>query len=189
MNRIVTGIILLAILGAAAFYVLKDRNYTIKITETQLRERIDDQLPFSEDYLLVFNVTFDNPRVDLLEGAERIAGGLDALVKVKVGSREIPVSSAVDVSGGVRYDATLGAFFLIDPVVENVQMQGLPDRFANGANAALSLALREFYEERPIYTLADDDFKQSTAKFILRDVVVKNEKLHVTLGLERDSNQ
>ena len=94
----------------------------------------------------------------------------------------------MDVSGGVRYAPDEGAFYLTNPQIENVQLQGIPARFANHANYALSLALSEFYRDRPIYRLSEADAKHAATKFVLRDVVVKDETLHVTLGLKKDQS-
>ena len=184
MIRTLSLLVLVLVLAAgAAAYLLKDKTYTLKFTEPQLRERIDNQLPFTETYLFIFTVTLDNPRVDLVEGSDRVAGGLDVVLNITMGGEERPLGGAVDVSGGVRYEAAQGEFFLTDPRIENVRIQRLPKSITNRANSALSLALGEFYRERPIYRLSETDVRQSAAKMVLQDVVVKDETLHVTLGL------
>lgn len=189
MNRLAGLVLVLLLAGAGVFYALRDRTYTLTFTEPQLRERIGAQLPFTETYLQLFEVTLDNPRVDLIDGADRVAGGLDAALKVRFGAREFDFSGAVDVSGGVRYAAEEGAFYMTDPEIENVAIAGVPAQFSNRANNALSLALTQFYAERPIYHLDTDDVKHAAAKLVLRDVRISNERLHVTLGFSRDARK
>ncbi|MEO1251923.1 MAG: DUF1439 domain-containing protein [Pseudomonadota bacterium] len=183
MRLITTVIAGLLVIGAGAFFLLRDTTYTLKFSETDLRAQLEDRLPFSEDYLFIFNVTLENPRVDLIEGSDRIAGGLDTVVNVKLGDEPLPISGAIDLSGGLRYAPEEGAFYLTDPRIETVRLAGVPDRHANRANSALSLALAEFYRERPIYILSDDDMRQRAARLVLRDIEVKNEVLHVELGM------
>ena len=184
--RMISGVILavLLLIGGGAYYFLSDNSLTLRFSENDLRERLDRQLPFSKNYLLVFNVTLDNPRIDLIDGSDRIAGGVDAILNVKFGGSETPVGGALDISGGVRYEAAAGEFFLTDPIIENVHIQGIPSSIANRANKALSLALEEFYRDRPIYRLSETELNEQAARLILRDVVVEDETLVVTLGLK-----
>ena len=182
--RLLINILVIAILiGAGAFYLLNDESYTLKFTEPQLRNRLAKELPFSETYFFVFNVTLENPRIDLLNGSDRIAGGIDAAVKIGLGESNIPIAGALDISGGVRYEPSEGAFYMADPRIERIRLPGVPDTLANQANQALSLALTQFYAERPIYVLSPDDFREAATKLVLHDVTVKGEVLHVTLGI------
>ncbi len=173
------------IAAASAFYLLRDKEFTLRFSEPQLRERLDNQLPWSERYLFIFEVTLDNPRVDLIEGSDRVAGGLDATLNIFINNNPQPLSGAVDMSGAVSYASEEGAFYLVDPQVENVRIAGIPDRYANTANEAISKALAAFYQERPIYKLDELDARHRTAKLLLKDVVVKDEHLVVTLALDK----
>lgn len=175
----------LLLLAGAAYFLFRDNTYTLKFSEADIGARLDEKLPFSDDYFYIFNVTLENPRVDLVNGSDRIAGGMDAMLKVNLGAQTLPIDGSFDLSGGVRYEESEGAFYLNNPVIEKIRLRGLPDRFANRANSALSLGLTEFYAERPIYQFSEDDMKQATAKMVLRDVSVKNQMLHVKLGLPK----
>ena len=186
--RLITTIIgILILLAGGAYFLFKDNTVTLKFTEPELRQKLEEKMPFSEDYLFIFNVTLENPRIDLIEGSDRVAGGLDAVLNIAIGDSDVPINGALDVSGAMRYAPEEGAFYLTDPRIETVQLRGVPDGFANRANNALSEALREFYRERPIYVLSEEDMRQRTAKMVLRDVIVKDETLHVTLGLAKNA--
>lgn len=176
----IIGLLLLLGVAAAAYFFMSGRDVTLRFSEDDLRGRLDDQLPFTEDYLFIFNVTLDNPRVDLIEGSDRITGGVDAVLKI-AGAGDL--EGAVDISSGIRYDAGEAAFFLNDPEIERINIEGLTSAVSNRANQAISLALSEFYEERPIYRLSDKDMRHQATKLVLQDVVVENETLVVRLGL------
>ncbi|NNE42054.1 MAG: DUF1439 domain-containing protein [Marinicaulis sp.] len=185
--RIISTIILFLILASgAAFFLLKDKSYTLKFTEADIDARVSEQLPFEKDYLSIFNVKLDNPRVDLIDGAGMFGGGADAIVTVSFMGRDIMASGGTDFTSGVRYEPSEGAFYLTNPSITNLTLNGLPPTLTNRAKNAMSLALAEFYRDRPIYVLSDEDMRQQAAKMVLRDVEVKDEVLHITMGLAKD---
>ncbi len=182
-------LVVLGLIGAAAFWALSGRDYVFQFSEDDLRGQLDSRLPYEGRHLYVFDVTLDNPRIDLVEGADRVAGGVDVVVATTFAGRELSFSGAADMSGGVRYDAEQRAFFLKDPVVERMQLGGVPDAYANKANEAISVALREFYRTRPLYVLEPDTAAKSAAHLFLKDVAVKDEQLVVTLGLNKTASE
>ena len=190
MKQFVAGLLLLILaLIAAAFFFLRDREFTYRFSETDLRERLDDRLPWSESYYLIFEVTVDNPRIDLIEGSDRVAGGVDATLNITINNNPRPLSGAVDLSGAVKYVREEAAFYLADPQVENVRIAGIPDRYANRANEAISKALSAFYKSRPIYTLEGTEASKQAARLLLKDVTVKDEHLIVTLALDQNKTE
>lgn len=175
----------LAVGAAAVFWMLSsEKGYVLRFSEADLKARLEQSLPYEKRYLYVFNVTLDHPRFDLVEGSDRIAGGVDVILHVKFGG-EKPLSGSVDLSGGLRYDAAQRAFFLADPVVETISVEGVSARHANKANEAISLTLAEFFRTRPIYVIEPDDAPKAAAYMLLRDVTVSDGHVVVTLGLKR----
>lgn len=185
---VIAGLILLLAVVASAYFLLREREFVFRFSEPQLREKLDDRLPWSERYFFIFEVKLDNPRIDLIEGSDRVAGGVDATLNIVVNDNLRPLSGAVDLSGTVDYVREEGAFYLADPVVENVKIAGIPPRYANRANDAISSALGAFYKSRPIYTLAGTDASKQAARLLLNDVVVENEHLVVTLTLAKNDS-
>lgn len=187
MRNIVVGLIAIILLGVGVFFLISQNDYVFRFSEADLRERVDQRLPWTKRYLFIFDVTVDNPRIDLVEGSDRVAGGVDILLNITLGGSELPLGGAVDVSGNVLYQSEDGEFFLTDPEIENVRVEGVPERFSNQANEAISMALREFYRTRPIYSLQGTDASHVAARLVLKDVVVEDEHLVVTLGLRDNS--
>ncbi len=188
MRNAVVGVVAIGLLVAGAVFLFSQRDFVLRFSETDLRERVDDRLPWTKRYLFIFEVTVDNPRIDLVDGSDRVAGGVDLQLNIDFGDSDIPLGGAVDVAGGVRYQAENGEFYLTDPEIENIRIQGVPDRFANQANVAISLALAEFYRTRPIYSLDDTDASHLAARLVLKDVTVEDEHLVVTLGRRKSSD-
>lgn len=173
-------------LVSIGYFLLRDREIILSFTEHQLLDEIDTRLPWSERYLFIFEVAFDNPRIDLVENSDRISGGLDVTLNIYLNDEPIPLGGAVDLSGGVRYEPASGSFYLTEPKVEQVRIVGVPDRLANKANEAISFALQDFYETRPIYVLTLDDVGTAAARLLLKDVYVSEEKLFVRMSLSPD---
>ena len=175
-------------IAAVAFVAFREREIVLGFTENELLEKLDGQLPWSKTYLFIFEVTLDNPRVVLAEGSDRISGGVDVTLNVYLSDQPTPIEGAVDMSGGVRYEPETGSLFLTDPHVENVRIAGVPDRYANRANEAISLALRDFYDARPIYVLSRKDARTAAARLLLKDVYVRDGKLLLKLSPARGAS-
>ncbi len=179
---IMIGVALALLALGAAYLAVGRKSWTLTFTEPQLQEKLNERLPWTRRYFFIFDVTLDNPRIDLVEGSDRIAGGVDVILNVTLDGADAALGGTVDLSGAIRYDATTGGLYLTDPRVENVHLAGIPDRYANRANETIGLAIADFYRARPIYVLKPDDVKTSAARLLLKDVTVENEKLRVTLS-------
>ena len=188
-RNVIIILALLVALGAAAFWALSGRDYVFRFSEDVLREHLDARLPYEGRHLFVFDVTLDNPRIDLIEGSERIYGGVDVFLNVDFAGAKLALSGAADISGGMRYDPLERAFYLNDPVIEDLRLSGVPATYANRANSAISMALGEFYQSRPIYVLDADTAAKSAARLLLKDIAVQDEHLVVTLGLNTTAQQ
>ena len=179
---IATAVVLLLLIVGGYWY-FSGKEYVFRFPEAQIRETLAKKLPMTKTYLLIIQVTLDNPRVLLENGSNRVNAGLDVTLNVTVDNNPEPLGGSIDVSGGVRYEAEKGQFFLTDPVIEKLQVQGISPAYTEKTNNALTKALAEYYSERPIYTLSDLDAKQLAAQMVLKDVVVENKELVVTLGI------
>lgn len=182
MRRVLIVVTVLAFLAVGVVLALRGRELVLRIPEAELRQRMEAALPITRTYLLVVEVTLANPRVELREGADRIHAGLDATLSLRLVGQQLPLGGAIDISGALRYEPGTGAFHVVEPQIEGVAVQGVPDRYAATVNQALNLALAAFYRDYPVYTLRRDDIRQSLAKLVLKSVLVEDRHLVVTLG-------
>lgn len=171
------------LLGSVAYWYFSGQEYAIRISQQQIDAKLSEKLPFTKTYLSIFQLTLDNPRVELLADSGRIRAGLDLTLNVKINGREKPLGGAVDASAHLKYVASEGQFYLADPVIEQLSIQGLPEKYRDKARAVTELALTEYYKKHPVYRLKPGDVKQAAAKLVLRDVAVENDALVITLGL------
>ena len=179
---IIVGIVLLVAIASAYFY-FAGKEYVFRFSESDIQNTLKKSLPLTKTYLFIIQVTLENPRVHLENGSNRVIAGLDVVLNIKVGQNPEPLGGLVDVSGGVRYASETGQFFLADPIIERLQIQGVSDLYAEKVNSALSKALSEYYSENPIYTLSALDAKQATVRLVLKKVIVENQEMVITLGV------
>jgi len=181
-----TGIIIAIILVVSvigAYFYFSGKEYIFRFSENQIHEKLSQKLPLTEKYLFIFEVTLDNPRVTLNNGSDRVIAGLDIILNIWVGKNPQPLGGSIDASGGVKYVSEKGEFFLTDPVVERFAIQGIPEQYSKKVNKVLTKALNEYYETHPIYKLNPTDAKQVAARLILKNVIIENQQLVVTLGI------
>lgn len=181
-GAIIVGIVLLVAIASAYFY-FAGKEYVFRFSETEIQNTLEESLPLTKTYLFIIQVTLENPRVQLENGSSRVNAGLDVVLNITVGQNPDPLGGSVDVSGGVRYVSESGQFFLTDPMIERLQIQGVSDIYTEKVNSALSKALSEYYSENPIYTLSALDVKQATVRLVLKKVIVENQELVITLGV------
>jgi hypothetical protein len=182
-KKILAAVVTFAILIAGTYFYFSGKEYVVHMSESEIREKLDEKLPITKSYFLIIQLTLKNPRVLLEDGKKRVNAGLDVLFNITIGKNPKPLGGTVDVSGGVRYLAEKGEFYLTNPVIENLTVQGIPDKYLLKVNKALSQALAKYYEENPIYTLRATDVKKAAARMVLKDVVVENRELVMTLGI------
>jgi len=178
---VLLAVFIAVILGAYLYYSGKE--FVVRISEAQIQDRINQKLPFNRSYLLIFEVGLDRPRVNLIENSNRVRAGLDLTLNISVGTAQLRLGGSLDASGGLKYVADRGEFFLSDPMIESLQVQGIPAKYIDRVRMVLIKALTEFYGEHPIYTLNFFDLKQAATRLVLKDVAVKDKELVITLGI------
>ena len=175
--------VLLVVAVGGTVYYFSGKEYIFRFSANQIQEKINAKLPLTKSYLFIFQVTLDKPRVALEDRSRRVKAGLDIVLNIQAGNEPKPLGGSVDVSGGVRYSPQTAEFFLTDPIIERLAVQGVPELYTQKVNSVLTQALAEYYASHPIYTLKATDTKQAAARLVLKDVIIDKGELVVTLGL------
>jgi len=176
---VITSLIVIA----GTFFYFSGKEYVVRIPESQIQQKMADKLPLSKSYFFIFRVELSNPRVELTNGSERVHAGLDIVLNIKLGSEEKPLGGSLDVSGCIKYESKEGQFYLTDPRIEDLSIQGIPKKHISKATQVLEKALADYYSSHPIYKLKAGDVKQAAAKLVLKNVMVENQELLITLGI------
>ena len=176
-------LVLLVVAVAGTLYFFWGEEYVYRFPESELQARLDERLPLTRRYFLIFEVTLDNPRVKLVEGEDRVRAGLDIRLNIHLGDQARPLGSSVDVSSGLRYASDTGSLYLTDPVIEHFTVEGIPTHYVERVNSVIAKAIADYFAVHPIYTLRATDARQAAVRLVLKDVVVKDRELVVTLGI------
>lgn len=170
--------------GVAIFALTAcDNSFNIRVSETKIQNTLSEKLPLEKTYLKIFDVVLDNPRVDLLQESNRVQGGLDVDLEIGAFGKSLAFDGTIDASGGIRYAPEEGAFYMTDPVVETLSIEGLPEKYKSQVEKVIGSAIVEFYSTRPVYRLEDRSMKESAAQLVLKGVKVDGDHLIVNLGL------
>lgn len=180
---LVLGLLLLA--GALAYY-FNSGGLRVAISKDQILERLNEKLPLQKTYLYVFKVTYDSPRVELIDTSKRINAGLDIALEITLLGDAEPLRGRIDASAGVRYVPGEGAFYLEDPAVERLEMDGLPEELAQRAHAVLAEGLASYFASQPIYRLTERQSHRAT-KAVLQDVIIEADRVVLQLGPAEDN--
>ena len=178
---VLSVLVITAIVGT--YFYFSGNEYVLRFSETELQAKLDERLPLHKSYLIIFEVVLDNPRVALIEGSDRVNAGLDITLNIRIGSEPLPLGGSIYFSGGVQYAPGSGQFFLTDPVIESLGVQGVPDAYVVRVREILTKAIDTYFATRPIYTLKRSDTRQAAARMILKGVVVRDNELVVTIGI------
>lgn len=138
-----------------------------RLSEAELQANLEERLPFSRTYLFVVEVTFQEPRVTLEEGSDRVAAGLDVAIDLPGITSPIEVRGSLDATSGIRYEPTAGELYLVEPEIRRLSVEGIPDAYTDRVNEAVARAIGEYYSTRPIYRLTGTDLRQAAARLLL----------------------
>ena len=177
----------IACLMTIAILFVWGRTYTVVLTETQLTESLNEKFPFEKKYLSIFKLRFSNPKLQLLTGSNRIDFGCDVTTNIPSGTGPEAdagsISGTARLSGSLRYEATDAAIYVDDPQVEELRILGLSDKLTEKLTKTVRKAAKEFLSRAPLYRLKPTDVKTTAAKLILKNAVIKDKTLILTLGV------
>ena len=174
------ALILLLVVGWVA---ISGKRYVVELDQAEIQEKLDVRFPIEKSYLLILTLTFSEPEVSLVEGSDRITFGVLTTLNVRIQGEQKSLGGRATVSTGLRYNQEDYSFYLADPRLESLEIQGIPIKYIDRVNDLAAKALTERLNRTPVHTLNRDDLKQSAARLILQDLEVKDGKLAITLGL------
>ena len=152
-------------------------SYTLEISEQALQEKLSSMLPIERKFL-VFNMTLSDPKVSLLKDTNKIGLYIAMAVTAPDGSAG---TGRVNITGTLSYTPAQGAFYIADPIVENIEVDRLQLQYATDIKMISQMLVASILASHPVYTLQTDDLRQKYLKSVLESVAVDQGKLLVTL--------
>jgi hypothetical protein len=184
MKRTLLAIALvLAVLLGGTFVYFKGKRYAVVITQAQIDAGLSERFPATKRHLLIFSITYSNPKVTLLEGSDRIQVGVDATLNIRINGEPKELGGGATVTSAIRYDGERHEFFLDDAVFDRLEIQGVPDKWLQQVTDFASKTAKESIETRPVYRLEAKDSKTAAAKLLLKGIEIHDQAIHVILGI------
>lgn len=147
--------------------------FTLEISEEDLQKKVDLAMPY-EVKRPFFTVVLSEPVIDLSANDNRVHVATRILVVAPGG---ISKSGWVKLHGPLTYNISQGTFFLLDPIVEEVQVDKLQENLLPTIKGMAQSMAGYVFTKYPIYTLKEDAFKSSLAKHFLKNISIKNSRL------------
>lgn len=155
VRRIALALAVVAVLAVTITAIaLYGRRMTIALTQDQIQSSLDGVFPIQKHL-----ITLAKPRVALPEGANRITVGADAAVNISINNRTL--SGRATISAGLRYEAAEGAFYLDDPLLDQLDVRGIPVQHVGPVNTIARAVARERIRHIHVYTLRPTDLKHA----------------------------
>jgi len=182
-NRVLLFLVVLCLVIAGGWYWLRGKDFTVRISQRQVDEALAERFPMQRTHLMIFDLTYENPVAELLEGEDRVRVGMDARLTIGLGGERRTFSGGATVTTSVRYEPETFSFFLSDVEMERLAIDGIPSQYTDPAGRLALLAARESIEEIRVYQIQGVDAKTRAAKMILKNIQVKDQSIRITLGL------
>ena len=173
----------LALVLAGSAWYFHDKRLVAVITQKQIDEALQSKFPITKKHLLLFQITYSNPHVTFLPETNRIEVGMDAVLNIKFREQSKNMSGTAVATTGLSYRSETYQFFLSEPEIKKLSIQGIPQQYVDKVTSLASNTVSEYLQKHPIYTLKAKDMKTATVKLLLKDVQVKSNEVHATLGL------
>jgi hypothetical protein len=112
----------------------------------------------------MFEVRLSNPRLALDPAGNRIVTTIDARVTSQL-FLAAPVNGVLTIDSGLKYDAAARAVRLDRPVVERVDVAGMPASYAQQMNDIGNVVATQILTDYPLYTFKPEELQLNGQRF------------------------
>lgn len=174
-----TTLALSLLVSCAGFQIGKD-GFGFELAATRIQSEIDKRggFPFEQSASDVAKVRVRNATLRLFPGENAI--GLEVPVEVKVPFSKF--SGSATVSTVPEYVASEGAIYVTQLKVRQLRIPGLPSSLEEVVGNVVTQILDLSVQRYKVHELDKEDFGQSMARLILKDVKVHPEGVFFRLG-------
>lgn len=177
-SLLVALMLLLAAAFAAGWVWLRDDGeWALSVPPARLQSPLQTRFPIRNCALVLACLEFSHPQLSAPPGGDRLQ--LDTQLAVQMGGRSF--AGRAGVSAKPRYEPSTGAFHLDDVIVTDLQLGGVPERYAALVRLHGPQAIQVALRDRPIYVIDESTSAGLLARRLVRNVQVVNGKIRVGL--------
>lgn len=181
IKRLLTSLMLTALcLSPLALTGCEDEGLSFNVSEQQIESKMGGYFPLHKEALLgQLQLDLQQPDLILKDGSDRA----ELLLQSKVTAAGSVWPGQLRLSFGLDYASDTGTFYLIEPRVEDMNMNGVPTQVSTGVVRYLLPVVQQYLTRVPVYTLKpQNSTAQKVTRQALKKVAIKDRNLKVTLG-------
>ena len=148
-------------------------------TRADLQSKVEKGFPVEKKKRLV-KVGLSNPVIVLAPGSQRIGMRLDVAAALPGTGT---VNGVVEADGLLVYRSEAGQIAITDTQLRRLQIADVPAAYRKTVKAIVASLAEKYLSDVTVYTLNQDEFKESLAKLLLRSVAVEDGRVIVEIGL------
>ena len=141
--------------------------YDLLITEQQLQDTLNQQLPYRHNGQWM-SLSITQAQLDLLGEGNRVALHNDFILVSQLGLQS---RGNLHAEGTVRFDNDQKAFFIDEPIIKDVDIEGVPEQFKASVIQLAQQTLSPALSERPVYVLRDEG-NEKLARMLLKTLEI-----------------
>ncbi|MEK9713602.1 MAG: DUF1439 domain-containing protein [Thalassolituus sp.] len=146
--------------------------YDMVITETQLQDSLQQQLPYTHKGQIM-SLTINDASIDLLGEGNRVRLDNDFVVISTLG---LQARGRMNAEGTVRFDDADNAFYIDEPVINKVEVEGVPEAYLPSVTRLAQQTLTPALTSRPVYVLKDEGQEQ-LARMLLKTMTISEDSV------------
>lgn len=158
-----------------------DDGLSINLSENQIESQMSGYFPYHKEALMG-NLKLDLSQPDLIlkEGSNRAELAINSVVT----TAGTAWPGKLTFSFGLDYAEDTGTFYLVEPRLEKMAMDGVPAAVTSSFTQYMLPLLQQYLTRVPVYTLkADASTGQNIARRTLKKIAIRDKSLQVTLGV------
>ena len=156
----------------------------IGVTYSELNERINRRFPVERNIADLVRVTLLRPALAPVASsspgeASRLAITVDLDVKLPslVNSTQRSLWGTMRLSGVPRFDSRSQSVVLRDARIDRVRVENMPDALSAALSNTASQLAKEYFEERPLYTLTAQQAERLISRANAPQIEVREDRL------------
>jgi hypothetical protein len=173
-TKLLTVLLTITALLTGCGFGFSDGKLTMDFSPLQIQNSVAPKFPQETCPTPITCLKFNNPKISLPEGGDRIQINLDATVTLL----QQPISGTTVVTAKPRYQTATGEVFLDDTQIKDVQLVGMSANVTRVIVQYGSLLAQQALQTTPIYSFKGAS-AEKIAKMGIADVKVVDGKLRV----------
>lgn len=150
----------------------------IRFSRQQLQQELDRRLPINQQHSL-YSLSLSEPLLTLLEPQQRLSIRTRVAVNTALG---FAGEGWITVDGQLRYQRSDYSFYIDDPRVTELHIEGLAPALQPQLQNLAQNLLAPAFTGQPVYTLKDSNMQEGMARMMLKSLHIEPQAVVAKLG-------